>query len=88
MSVKLSMPVGDRFRELAVDAAAKYAELSGCAAPAVAEMAVTVAAELGARAAVAAPESNLTLDFHSGPKQVDIIIDGSGPPVTVHCAVP
>jgi hypothetical protein len=84
----LSMPTSDRFRELAVDSAAKYAELCGCAAPAIAAMTQAIAAELGARASKAAPDANLTLACRSDRGQVDVVIDGAGPAATVHCAIP
>ena len=82
------MPVSEAFRALGVDAAAKYAELCGCAAPAVAAMAEQVAAELGARAAAAGPDSNLTIECRSDQGQVDIVVDGTGRAVTLHCAIP
>ena len=88
MPVKLSVPASEAFRALGVDAVAKYAELCGCQAPAVAAMAEQVAAELGSRAAAAGPEADLLLECRSDQGQVDVLVHGPGPAVTVHCAIP
>jgi hypothetical protein len=88
MSVKLSMPVSERFQALAIDAAVKYAELCGCAGPAVAALADAVRAELIVQAAAAVPDANVSLDCLSRPGQVDVVINATGRPVTVHCTIP
>ena len=84
----LSVPLGKDYRALAADAAAKYAELAGCAASSSAKTAAAVLADLAARAEAIGGVSHVTLECRAHADQVDIVIQGSGRPVTLHCALP